>query len=133
MKTVKSLLLAGVAALAASSVAQAADLPAAEPVEYVRICDAYGVGFFFIPGTDTCLRISGLVRMDITISSDNWVNTPSTNATVGGQSGVSMLPNGIITPSFVMPVAFVPGVGLVNPITSGNTGVWANMTNAAGE
>lgn len=26
----------------------------AEPVEYVKICDQYGVGFFYIPGTDTC-------------------------------------------------------------------------------
>lgn len=71
MKTVKSLLLAGVAAVAASSAVQAADLPAAEPVEYVRVCDAYGAGFFFIPGTDTCLRISGYVRVQAYYHSDN--------------------------------------------------------------
>jgi len=28
----------------------------AEPVDYVRVCDAYGSGFFYIPGTETCLR-----------------------------------------------------------------------------
>lgn len=28
-----------------------------EPVEYVRVCDVYGTGFFYIPGTETCLRI----------------------------------------------------------------------------
>jgi len=33
----------------------------AAPIEYVRICDAYGAGFFYIPGTETCLRIGGLV------------------------------------------------------------------------
>jgi len=33
----------------------------AEPVDYVRVCDAYGSGFFYIPGTETCLRISGYV------------------------------------------------------------------------
>ena len=33
-----------------------------EPVEYVRICDAYGSGFFYIPGTETCIRFSGYVR-----------------------------------------------------------------------
>jgi hypothetical protein len=43
--------------------AKAADLPArkAAPVEYVRVCDAYGSGFFYIPGTDTCLRVGGTV------------------------------------------------------------------------
>lgn len=28
----------------------------AGPVEYVRICDVYGTGFFYIPGTDRCIR-----------------------------------------------------------------------------
>lgn len=66
MKLVKSLLLGSVAGLAAVSVASAADLPSrkAAPVEYVRVCSAYGAGFFFIPGTDTCLRISGRVRAE---------------------------------------------------------------------
>ncbi len=42
--------------------ARAADLPArqAAPIEYVRICDAYGTGFFYIPGTETCLRVGGM-------------------------------------------------------------------------
>jgi hypothetical protein len=31
----------------------------AQPVEYVRVCDAFGTGFFYIPGTDTCLRVGG--------------------------------------------------------------------------
>ncbi|WP_068080994.1 porin [Polycladidibacter stylochi] len=42
----------------------AADLPAPEPIEYVQICDAYGNGYYFIPGTDTCLRIRGRVRAE---------------------------------------------------------------------
>ena len=33
----------------------------AEPVDYVRVCDAYGTGFFYIPGTESCLKISGRV------------------------------------------------------------------------
>ncbi|MDL2404033.1 porin, partial [Rhizobium mayense] len=32
--------------------------------EYVRICDAYGAGYFFIPGTETCLKIGGKVRTE---------------------------------------------------------------------
>jgi len=31
---------------------------------YVKVCDAYGAGFFYIPGTDTCLKIGGKVRVD---------------------------------------------------------------------
>ncbi|MCB8819860.1 porin [Microvirga rosea] len=66
MKLVKSLLLGSVAGLAAVAGAQAADLPAkkAAPVEYVRVCSTYGAGFFYIPGTETCLRVGGRVRAD---------------------------------------------------------------------
>ena len=66
MKLVKSLLLGSAAGLAAVAGAQAADLPVkkAAPVEYVRICSAYGAGFFYIPGTDTCLRVGGRARFE---------------------------------------------------------------------
>jgi len=60
----KSLLFGSAAVLAAGTGAQAADLPTVEPVEYVRICDAFGTGFFYIPGTDTCLKLSGYVRAE---------------------------------------------------------------------
>ncbi|MBU4528351.1 MAG: porin [Hoeflea sp.] len=64
---IKSLLIGSAAALVAVSGARAADAIIAaepEPVEYVRVCDAFGVGYFYIPGTETCLRISGYVRVD---------------------------------------------------------------------
>jgi hypothetical protein len=64
MKTVKSLLLGTAAGFVALTGANAADLPLAEPVEYVRICDTYGKGYFYIPGTDTCLKVSGYVRVE---------------------------------------------------------------------
>ena len=66
MKLAKSLLLGSAAGLVAVASASAADLPVrkAAPVDYVRVCSAYGAGFFFIPGTDTCLRVSGFVRAD---------------------------------------------------------------------
>ena len=56
MKLVKSLLLGSAAGLAAVAGAQAADLPVmkAAPVEYVRVCSAYGVGFFYIPPRHAC-------------------------------------------------------------------------------
>ncbi|MHB2168519.1 porin [Alsobacter sp. R-9] len=55
--------LAGVALVVP---AQAADLPVrkAAPVEYVRVCSQFGAGFFYIPGSDTCLKIAGRVRAD---------------------------------------------------------------------
>ena len=44
--------------------AQAADMPVkAKPVEYVKICTLYGAGFYYIPGTDTCLKVGGYVRV----------------------------------------------------------------------
>ncbi len=64
---IKSLLIGSAAALVAVSGARAADAVVAEPeaVEYVRVCDAYGAGYFYIPGTETCLKIGGYVRYDI--------------------------------------------------------------------
>src|ERR1700742_1368202 len=64
---IKSLLLGSAAALAVVSGAHAADAVVAaepEPVEYVRICDAYGAGYFFIPGSDTCIKFGGYVRTE---------------------------------------------------------------------
>jgi hypothetical protein len=64
---IKTLLLGSAAALAVVSGAHAADAIVAaepEPLEYVRICDAYGAGYFYIPGTETCLKIGGMVRTE---------------------------------------------------------------------
>ncbi len=69
MKMVKSLILGSAAGLIAVSGAQAADLPVkAKAVEYVRICSLYGAGFFYIPGTDTCIKLGGYLRVDTTIN-----------------------------------------------------------------
>ncbi|WP_079211686.1 porin [Brucella pituitosa] len=72
---IKSLLLGSAAALVAASGAQAADAivaPEPEAVEYVRVCDAYGAGYFYIPGTETCLRIHGYVRYDAAAGRDPY-------------------------------------------------------------
>jgi hypothetical protein len=62
---VRSGLLLGAATVALGmGSASGADLPMAEPVEYVRVCDTYGTGFFYIPGTDTCLRLGGVLRAE---------------------------------------------------------------------
>jgi hypothetical protein len=70
---IKSLLIGSAAALAAVSGAQAADAIVAaepEPLEYVRVCDAFGTGFFYIPGTETCLKFGGYVRFQTNFGRD---------------------------------------------------------------
>ncbi|MBI5319991.1 porin [Bradyrhizobium sp.] len=69
MKTIKSLILGSAAGLLAMGGAQAADLPVkAKAVEYVKICSLYGAGFFYIPGTDTCIKLGGYLRADVTFN-----------------------------------------------------------------
>ena len=34
----------------------------------MRICSVYGAGFFFIPGTDTCIKLGGYLRVDTTFN-----------------------------------------------------------------
>jgi hypothetical protein len=63
MKMVKSLLLGSAAGIVAIASAQAADLPVkAKAVEYVKVCSLYGAGFYYMPGTDTCLKVGGYIR-----------------------------------------------------------------------
>jgi len=49
-----------------AAAAYATDLPSkrAAPVNYVKVCDSYGAGFFTLPGTDTCIHVGGMVRSD---------------------------------------------------------------------
>src|SRR6202171_5382134 len=69
MKMVKGLVLGSAAGLLAVSGAQAADLPVkAKAVEYVKVCSLYGAGFFYIPGTDTCIKLGGYMRVDTTFN-----------------------------------------------------------------
>ncbi|MCK1306302.1 porin [Bradyrhizobium sp. 45] len=72
MKLVKSLLLGSAAGLLAVGGAQAADLPVkAKAVEYVKICSLYGAGFYYIPGTDTCIKLGGYLRAEVALNSNS--------------------------------------------------------------
>src|SRR6476620_12436540 len=83
MKMVKSLILGSEAGLFAMSGAQAADLPVkASPVEYVKICSLYGAGFFYIPGTDTCIKLGGYLRVDTTFNGGIH-DSPAWNGDIG--------------------------------------------------
>src|SRR3979411_897545 len=84
MKMVKSLILGSAAGLIAMSGAQAADLPVkAKAVEYVRICSLYGAGFFYIPGTATCINLGGYLRVDTTVNGNAAHDAPAGNGDSG--------------------------------------------------
>ncbi len=84
MNMVKSLLLGSAAGLIAVAGAQAADLPLkAKPVEYVKVCSAYGAGFYYIPGTDICLRVGGYVWSEFEINDFGAAPVTSSGA-IGG-------------------------------------------------
>ncbi len=92
MKLGKSLLLGSAAALAATAGAQAADLPVRKsaPVDYVRVCDWTGVGYFYIPGTDTCINIQGLVRVEGLFVNNARQFYPTGGATKGTSTGAAV-------------------------------------------
>ncbi len=87
MSKIKSLILGSAAALVAIGGAQAADLPVkAKAVEYVKVCSLYGAGFFYIPGTDTCIKLGGYLRADYNFNGANSDATFLNGA--GGQHSV---------------------------------------------
>ncbi len=88
------LALAAVAALGFAGTAQAADLAKKAPAaaNYVKVCDAYGAGFFYIPGSDTCLKIGGFVTAQYNMY---WHSKNATD--IGGVYGWHRGLNGIST------------------------------------
>jgi hypothetical protein len=65
MTLMKTVFAAAAASASAVTAAQSADLPVkAKAVEYVRICSLYGAGYYYIPGSDTCIKIGGYVRYE---------------------------------------------------------------------
>ena len=86
MCSTRSIILASTMSLLTLGGAQAADLPVkAKAVEYVRICSLYGAGFFYIPGTDTCIKIGGYLRADTTFNGGVH-GAPAWNSDLGQQN-----------------------------------------------
>ena len=82
----KGLLLGSAAGLVALSGAQAADLPVkAKPVEYVKVCSLYGAGFYYIPGTETCIKLGGYLRAEVLANSGGHY-TVSANSVSGANN-----------------------------------------------
>ncbi len=74
---------AAFAVAAASGAVQAADMPVkAKPVQYVRICTLYGDGYYYIPGTETCIKVGGKIQEDI-----GWNGNGGKNPNYSGVNG----------------------------------------------
>ncbi|MES5485128.1 porin [Bradyrhizobium sp. INPA03-11B] len=81
MNVARSLLLSSVAGLVALGGAQAADLPTkAKAIEYVKVCTLYGPGFYYVPGTDTCIKLGGYARLWVMLNSNAMGVTPDYGA-----------------------------------------------------
>src|SRR5262245_19177120 len=95
MRSRKSLLLssaAGLAAAAGAQTADAADLPVkAKPVEYVKICSLYGDGFYYVPGTEVCVRFAGNAQWDYGWGVANGQGAPVYNGVAGQRTRESFL------------------------------------------
>src|SRR5579862_4367995 len=100
MRMVKSILLGSAAGLVAVTAGQAADLPVkAQPVQYVRVCNMYGAGFYYMPGTDMCIKIGGYARAEVTeYSNGNMAQGPvQGNINSRATSNLTMRGRGYIT------------------------------------
>lgn len=74
MRNGRVLFLTGIG-IALGGPAVAADLPVkAAAVEYVKLCSAYGAGYAYVPGTDTCLRMGGYARFDTYVNAVGTFN-----------------------------------------------------------
>jgi len=143
MNFTKGILLGSAASLLSIAAASAADLPSRKsaPVEYVKVCSAYGAGFFFIPGTDTCLKIGGRVRADYnyvpakdTYSALGTANTLTTETyAVSGANGVKAATTGSGTTQVIATSSLTPaGNVYATTAIAANTGYWTKKDGEAG-
>jgi len=73
----------------------------AAPVEYVRYCDAFGVGFFYIPGTETCLNAETGETRKVTEAGVVYGESELAEGVHNANEGVALslaLPNATVDP-----------------------------------
>ena len=56
--------------------------PGCNSSEYAKVCSLYGVGFYYIPGTDICMTLGGYVRFQQNFGAADVTGGPF--ASVGG-------------------------------------------------
>jgi len=66
-------ILAALVAVSAAAIATPS-----RAVEYVKICSLYGAGFFYIPGTDTCVDTHQIVGNQFAIARANTLSATGT-------------------------------------------------------
>jgi hypothetical protein len=127
MTLIKSILLGSAAGLVAVASAQAADLPTrkAAPVEYVRVCNVGGITGWTMPGSDTCVKISGFMTAHfIAGNAGNQFNSAS--------SVPALVPIatalGVANPGHVSQVLMVEGGNVPVPVFNAATGKLAGVT-----
>ncbi len=92
---IRNLLLCSAAGILSVTAAQAADLPVkAKPVEYVKVCSLYGAGFYYMPGTDLCLKIGGWVRAEAGWGYNGSLSWGPFNGNNGGRSASNLVLRG---------------------------------------
>jgi hypothetical protein len=121
MTLMKSIMLGSAAGIVAVASAQAADLPTrkAAPVEYVRVCNVGGITGWTMPGSDTCVKISGYMTAHfIAGNASNQYNSASSNAALVPIAAALGSPN----PGHLSQVLMVQGGNVAAPIFNGITG-----------
>jgi len=127
--------------------ALAADAARSAPITYARTCDAYGAGYFTLPGTELCLRAGGMVVEDLALRRvPRSAFTPNpgsrlpaslsrapTPAAFGGGGGVgATLEARLATEAGVISgyvdATSVFGAGLLSPNAAGVYSQQANLT-----
>jgi Porin subfamily len=127
MTLIKSLLLGSAAGLVAVATAQAADLPTrkAAPVEYVRVCNVGGITGWTMPGSDTCVKISGYMT-------GHYIGGNLANQYNSASSVAALVPIatglGDTTAGHLSQVLLVQGGNTVQPIFNGITGKPLGLT-----
>jgi Porin subfamily len=67
--------------------------------QYVKVCSLYGAGFYYMPGTDMCIKIGGWVRAEITGGANGNITWGPFNANANQRttSNLVMRARGYIT------------------------------------
>jgi hypothetical protein len=127
MTLMKSILLGSAAGLVAVASAQAADLPTrkAAPVEYVRVCNVGGITGWTMPGSDTCVKISGYMTA-------HFISGNASNQYNSASSVPALVPIatalGVANPGHVSQVLLVQGGNVPVPVFNAATGKLAGVT-----
>jgi hypothetical protein len=63
----------------------------------VKICSLYGAGFYYIPGTDTCIKVGGWVRAEYNLNSGGSFNPIKVGTFTRATADNTIRTRGIIT------------------------------------